>query len=88
MKYETKVCISVPLAQGRRSTAEAVNTAMTSLADGKLAKLVQRGIETAALEPDAWDVESIKLQVELESKQLTKADGKFQIVTFTWPAPF
>ncbi|KAH7712937.1 ubiquitin [Aphelenchoides avenae] len=83
VKYETKVCVNVPLSEGRRGATQAVNTAMTSLADGKLAKLVEQAIVSAGLEPDVWDIGSIKLQVELEGRQLMKPDGKFQIATFT-----
>ncbi|KAH7694363.1 neddylin [Aphelenchoides avenae] len=83
VKYETKVCINVPLAEGRQDAAHALNTATASLADGKLAKLVEQAIEAAGLKPDAWDIGSIKLQVELEGRQLMKPDRRFQIATFT-----
>ncbi|KAH7697234.1 ubiquitin-60S ribosomal protein L40-like protein, partial [Aphelenchoides avenae] len=83
VKYETRVCINVPLSEGRRNAAEAMNTAADSLADGKLSKLVEKAIVSAGLDEEAWDVGSIKLQVELEGRQLMKPDGKFQIATFT-----
>ncbi|KAH7712933.1 NED-8 protein [Aphelenchoides avenae] len=83
VKYETKVCINVPLAAGRQDAAHALNIATASLAGGKLAKLVEQAIEAAGLEPDAWDIGSIKLQVELEGRQLMKPGWKFQIATFT-----